>query len=316
MALDPKHTAFVFPGQGSQVVGMGKALAGAYPAARRAFEEADDVLGFSLSGLCWNGPEAALGETLNTQPALLTHSIAAWRALQEEAGEILPLCVAGHSMGEFSALVAAGSLAFADALRLTRQRGRVMTDAGDTRPGGMAAILNLDAAALTEVCEQAARETGGIVHMANDNCPGQIVISGEVPALERAIALARERGAKRAIRLNVSIGSHSPLMEEAANRFAAAVDAVPLADPKTPLIGNTTASALRTAAEVRAEVKAQLTSPVRWTESVHTIAAMGAALIVEFGPKDVLSCLIKRIDPQVRSLPAGTPEEIRAVLGV
>jgi [acyl-carrier-protein] S-malonyltransferase len=316
MTLDPKHTAFVFPGQGSQTVGMGKALVDSYPAARRVFEEADAVLGFPLSGLCWNGPEAELGETLNTQPALLTHSIAAWRVLIDEAGKFQPLCVAGHSMGEFSALVAAGSLEFADALRLTRERGRVMTDAGKSKPGGMAAILNLDAAALAEVCEQAARETGGIVHLANDNCPGQIVISGEVPALERAIALALKRGAKRAIRLNVSIGSHSPLMDEAARQFARAVDATPIADPKTPLIGNTAAAALHTAAEIRAEVKSQLTSPVRWTESVRAIAAMGATLIVEFGPKDVLSCLIRRIDPQVRSLPAGTPEEIRAVLGV
>ena len=316
MMLDPKHTAFVFPGQGSQIVGMGKALADAYPAARRVFEEADSVLGFSLSGLCWNGPETELGETLNTQPALLTHSVAAWRVVMDLTGDIHPLCLAGHSMGEFSALVAAGSLEFADALRLTRERGRVMTSAGDSKPGGMAAILNLDAAALAEVCEQAARETGGIVHLANDNCPGQIVISGEVPALERAIALARERGAKRAIRLNVSIGSHSPLMDDAAREFARAVDATPIANPHSPLIGNTTAKALHTAAEIRAEVKAQLTSPVRWTESVRAIAAMGAALIIEFGPKDVLSCLIKRIDPQVRPLPAGMPEEIRAVLGV
>jgi len=316
MTLDPKHTAFVFPGQGSQIVGMGKALVDSNPAARRVFEEADAVLGFSLSGLWWYGPEAELGETLNTQRALLTHSIAAWRVLMDQAGEFQPLCVAGHSMGEFSALVAAGSLKFADALRLTRERGRVMTDAGKSKPGGMAAILNLDAAALAEVCEQAARETGGIVRLANDNCPGQIVISGEGRALERAIALALARGAKRAIRLNVSIGSHSPLMDEAARQFARAVDATPIADPKTPLIGNTAAAALQTAAEIRSEVKAQLTSPVRWTESVRAIAAMGAALIVEFGPKDVLSCLIKRIEPQVRSLPAGTPEEIRAVLGV
>jgi [acyl-carrier-protein] S-malonyltransferase len=316
MTLDPKRTAFIFPGQGSQTVGMGKALAERYPAARRVFEEADTVLGFSLSGLCWNGPEAELGETFNTQPALLAHSVAGWRVLMEALGEFRPLCAAGHSMGEFSALVAAGSLEFADALRLTRERGRVMTEAGKKKAGGMAAILNLDAAALAEVCEQAARETGGIVHLANDNCPGQIVISGEVPALQRAIALALARGAKRAIRLNVSIGSHSPLMEETAREFARAVDAVVISDPKVPLIGNTTARALQTAAEIRAEVKAQLTSRVRWTESVMTMAAMGATLFVEFGPKDVLSCLIKRIDPKVRSVAAGTPEEILAVLGV
>jgi [acyl-carrier-protein] S-malonyltransferase len=316
MTLDPKHTAFVFPGQGSQLVGMGKALSEQYPVARRTFEEADAVLGFSLSGLAWEGPEAALCETLNTQPAILAHSVAAWRALVQELGPFQPLCTAGHSMGEFSALVAAGSLEFADAVRLTRERGRVMTEAGKIQPGGMAAVLALDAAALGAVCAQAARETGGIVGLANDNCPGQIVISGEVPALERAIALALTSGAKRAIRLNVSIGSHSPLMGEAAREFAKAVDATPIADPKVPLIGNTGAAALRTAAEIRAEVKTQLTSPVRWTESVRAMAVLGANVFVELGPKDVLACLIRRIDPQSRAIAAGAPEEIRAVLGV
>lgn len=316
MTLDQKHTAFVFPGQGSQLVGMGKALAERYPVARRTFEEADAVLGFSLSGLAWEGPEAALGETLNTQPAILAHSVAAWRVLIQELGAFQPLCTAGHSMGEFSALVAAGALPFADAVRLTRERGRVMREAGNTRPGGMAAVLALNAAALGAVCAQAARETGGIVGLANDNCPGQIVISGEVPALERAIALALKSGAKRAIRLNVSIGSHSPLMGEAAREFAKAVDATPIADPAVPLIGNTGAAALRTAAEIRAEVKTQLISPVRWTELVRAMASMGANVFVELGPKDVLACLIRRIDPQSRAVAAGAPEEIRAVLGV
>jgi [acyl-carrier-protein] S-malonyltransferase len=316
MTLDPKQTAFVFPGQGSQAVGMGKALAEHYPVARRAFEEADAILGFSLSHLCWEGPEAVLGETLNTQPALLVHSVAAWRVLTQELGGFHPLCAAGHSLGEFSALVAVEALEFADGVRLTRERGRVMAEAGKTKPGGMAAILALDAAALGAVCAQAARETGGIVGLANDNCPGQIVISGDVPALQRAIALALKSGAKRAIRLNVSIGSHSPLMEEAAREFAKAVDATPIADPKVPLVGNTAAIALRTAAEIRAEVKAQLTSPVRWTESVRAMTAMGVRVFVELGPKDVLAGLIKRIDPRARSLAAGGPEEIRAVLGV
>jgi [acyl-carrier-protein] S-malonyltransferase len=316
MTLDPKQTACIFPGQGSQLVGMGKALAEQYPAARRVFEEADAVLGFSLSGLCWNGPEAELGETLNTQPALLAHSIAAWRVFTGERGEFSPVCMAGHSMGEFSALVAAGALGFADGVRLVRERGRLMTEAGKRRPGGMAAILNLDRASLSEACEQAARETGGIVGLANDNCPGQIVISGEVPALQRAIALAQERGAKRAIRLNVSIGSHSPLMAEAALEFTRAVDAVAIADPKVPLIGNTAAGILRTAEAIRADVNAQLTSPVRWVDSVQAMAGMGARVFVEFGPKDVLSCLIKRIGPQAEAFAAGTPEEIRAALGV
>jgi [acyl-carrier-protein] S-malonyltransferase len=316
MTLDPKHTAFVFPGQGSQTVGMGKALAEQYPAARRVFEEADAVLGFSLSGLCWNGPDAVLGETLNTQPALLAHSVAAWRVLTGEFGEFSPLCLAGHSMGEFSALVASGALEFADGVRLVRERGRVMTEAGKRKPGGMAAILNLDRAILSEVCDQAARESGGTVGLANDNCPGQIVISGEVPALQRAIELALARGAKRAIRLNVSIGSHSPLMGDAAREFTRAVDALAIADPKSPLIGNTAAGVLRTAQAIRADVNAQLTSPVRWVDSVRAMTGLGATIFVEFGPKDVLSCLIKRIDPTVGTFAAGTPEEIHTALGV
>jgi [acyl-carrier-protein] S-malonyltransferase len=316
MTLDPKHTALVFPGQGSQSVGMGKALAESFPSARRLFEEADSILGFPLSSLCWEGPDARLGDTYNTQPALLTHSVAAWRVLMETAGPFQPLCVAGHSMGEFSALVAAGALAFADAVRLTRERGRVMRDAGESRPAGMAAILNLDIDALKAVCARAAEETGGIVNIANDNCPGQVVISGEVKALQRAMALALEHGARRAVRLRVSIGSHSVLMSDAAGRFGQAVEAARFTDPVLPLIGNVTARPLQTAAELREEATAQLTSPVRWVESIRAMRAMGAETFIELGNKDVLTGLIKRIDPQARSMAAGTPEQIRSVLGV
>jgi [acyl-carrier-protein] S-malonyltransferase len=317
MPLNPKQTAFVFPGQGAQVVGMGKALADAFPAARRLFDEMDEILGVPLTRLCWEGPDSELGETINTQPALLTHSIAAWRILLDEAGGAFrPACVAGHSMGEFSALVAAGALTFADGIRLTRERGRVMRDAGTQRPGGMAAILNLDLAKLERVCAEAAEETGGVVHVANDNCPGQVVISGEVKPLERAMALALERGARRAIRLNVSIGSHSVLMSEATRSFAPKVNAVPFADPDVPVISNVTAGPLRTAAELRSDVITQLTSPVRWVESVRAMQAMGVDTFVELGSKDVLTGLLKRIDPRARGLSAGTPEEIRSVLGV
>lgn len=316
MTLDPKHTAFVFPGQGSQAVGMGKALANSHPSARRLFEEMDSILGVPLSKLCWEGPESELGETYNTQPAMLAHSIAAWRVLTEALGEFQPLCVAGHSMGEFSALVAAGALEFTDGVRLTRERGRVMRDAGKTRPGGMAAILNLDAAALEEACGQAAKETGGIVHVANDNCPGQAVISGEVAALERAMALALQNGARRAIRLNVSIGSHSILMSEASRQFGVAVDATKLSDPRVPVIGNVNAEPLRTAEAIRADIKTQLISPVRWTDSVRAMRAMGVDTFVELGSKDTLTGLLKRIDPGARGLAAGEPSQIRFVLGV
>jgi [acyl-carrier-protein] S-malonyltransferase len=316
MTLDPKHTAFVFPGQGSQVVGMGKALADSHPAARRLFEEADSILGFSLSKLCWEGPEDELGETFNTQPALLAHSIAAWRVLTDELGGFEPLCAAGHSMGEFSALVAVGALPFSDAVRLTRERGRLMRDAGKSRPGGMAAILNLDTGILAEICGKAAKETGGVVGIANDNCPGQVVISGEVKALERAMASALESGARRAIRLNVSIGSHSPLMRDAALEFAQAVNSAPLVDPHVPVIGNVGAVPLRTAQALRGDLIAQLTSPVRWVDTIRTMQAMGVDTFIELGPKDVLTGLLKRIDPLARGLAAGSPEEIRSVLGV
>jgi [acyl-carrier-protein] S-malonyltransferase len=316
MTLDPTRTAFVFPGQGSQAVGMGKALADFHPAARCLFEEADAILGFPLSKLCWEGPESDLGETYNTQPALLTHSVAAWSVATELLGGFLPVCVAGHSMGEFSALVAAGALGFADALRLTRERGRVMRDAGTSKPGGMAAILNLDASALEGICARAAQETGGIVGVANDNCPGQVVISGEVAALERAMALALEGGARRAIRLNVSIGSHSPLMQEAARSFAQSVNAAPLADPRVPVVGNVGARPLHTAAALREDVNAQLTSPVRWTDSIRAMRKLGADTFIELGSKDVLTGLLKRIDPGARGLAAGDPAQIRSLTGV
>lgn len=208
--LDPQSTAFVFPGQGSQFVGMGQALAQASAAARQTFAEADEYLGLALSKLCWEGPEADLTNTLNAQPALLTHSVAALRALHEQIGDFTPAFVAGHSLGELSALVAAGSMEFEDGLDLVRRRGEVMQAAGQRAPGGMAAILNLDAAVLAEVCAEAAAQTGGVVQVANDNCPGQVVISGDVAALEKAMELAKARGAKRALRLPVSIASHSP----------------------------------------------------------------------------------------------------------
>src|SRR5947209_4306098 len=198
--LDYKTTAFVFPGQGSQFVGMGRELAQASAAARATFAEADEFLGFPLSKLCWEGPEAELTDTINAQPGLLTCSVAALRALQERLGEHPPALMAGHSLGEISALVAAGSLEFEDGVGLVRRRGEVMQAAGQRAPGGMAAILALDAPVMAEVCAEAAAQTGGIVQVANDNCPGQVVISGDQAALEKAMELAKAHGAKRAIK--------------------------------------------------------------------------------------------------------------------
>jgi [acyl-carrier-protein] S-malonyltransferase len=310
--FDPKTTALVFPGQGSQFVGMGRDLALASPAARRAFEEADAYLGFRLSTVCWEGPEATLLDTVNTQPALLACSIAALRALHEKVGEVTPAFVAGHSVGELAALVAAGAMEFEDGIQLVRTRGEVMKTAGARAPGGMAAILNLDAPVLDEVCAEARAATGGVVQVANDNCPGQVVISGDDRALEKAMELAKARGAKRAIRLQVSIAAHSPLMQSGVEEYRRAVDAVPFIAPNPPVVGNVNAAPLTDPNDIRAELPAQLTSQVRWTESVRYILAAprGVTTFIELGSKDVLTGLLKRIDANAQGLAVGTPEAL------
>lgn len=308
--LDPESSAFVFPGQGSQFVGMGQTLAQASSAARQTFEEADDCLGFALSKLCWEGPEPELTDTLNAQPALLTHSVAALRALHEKLGEVTPAFVAGHSMGELSALVAAGAMEFEDGLALVRKRGEVMKAAGARNPGGMAAILGLETPAVADLCAQAQAEAGGVLQLANDNCPGQTVISGDSAPLDRAIELARARGAKRAIRLPVSIAAHSPLMTPAVAEYTRAVEAVPFIAPIPPVVGNVQAQPLIDPNDLRVELPAQLTSPVRWSESVRYMLAQGVTTFVELGAKDVLTTMLKRIDSSARGLAVGTPEDL------
>jgi [acyl-carrier-protein] S-malonyltransferase len=299
--------AMVFPGQGAQFVGMGEELAAISPAAKRVFAEADAVLGFPLTDLIFHGPADQLEDTINAQPAILTTSIAALEALRERLAErnaaLAPAMVAGHSLGEFSALVAAGALDFPEALRLVRERGRLMKEAGEEAPGGMAAILGLDDDVLAAVCAEASAD--GIVVLANANCPGQTVISGEVAALERAMALAKERGAKRATRLGVSIASHSPLMANAAKRFAALVAATPLRDPAVPVVGNATASPLATAAEIADELSRQIASPVNWTGSVRTMIKAGVTTFLDLGPGQVVNGLIKRVSRDVATLGAG-----------
>jgi [acyl-carrier-protein] S-malonyltransferase len=300
------RTAFVFPGQGSHYVGMGRDICDAFPVVRDTFGQADDILGFSLSSICFEGPEEALRDTINQQPALVTTSMALWRALGAAGAMLDPALVAGHSLGEYTALAVAGALDFADTLRLVRERGRVMKEAGLDHPGAMAAIIGLDDSTVEDVCRQVTAQHGGLgVVCANYNSPGQVVISGETSAIEAAIALAKQRGARRAIPLAVTIASHSPLMKEAAAEFAKAVDAASVSTPRTSAIANVTAHPLTTAQDIRQEMVTQLTSPVRWTATVQYMVSQGVTAIVEVGPKDVLTGLIKRIDANVAASSVG-----------
>jgi [acyl-carrier-protein] S-malonyltransferase len=309
--IDWKKTAFVFPGQGSQVVGMGQDLAQTYTSARATFEEADAELGFSLSELCFNGPQEMLDDTLNTQPALYTCCIATMRALQEELPGAIPMFAAGHSLGELTALAAAGAFTFAEGLRLVRERGRLMKEAGIQSPGAMAALLGLDAAQVREVCDRASEQTGGVLILANDNCPGQIVISGDETTIEVGIKLAQEAGAKRAIKLAVSIAAHSPLMEPASAAFRQALLATTFHETAYVVYGNVDAAPLENADATRRELDLQLTHSVRWTESVQAMVAAGVEHFIELGPKDVLTGLLKRIDRSRIGIPLNSAAAIK-----
>jgi [acyl-carrier-protein] S-malonyltransferase len=286
---------------------MAQDLVAAYPQARAVFEQADGTLGLSLSSLCFTGPEDQLTDTINAQPALLTHSIAALRVLQTRQPALTPAFVAGHSLGEYSALVAADALEFADALKLVRERGRVMKAAGEKTPGAMAAVIGIDTAALEGVCA----ETGA--QIANYNAPGQIVISGEKDALSRAVELAKTRGAKRAIVLAVSIASHSRLMENAAREFANAVAGTPMRAPKIPVISNVSAQPLTAVEQIRHELVTQLTSSVQWIKTIDYITAQGVTKFIEMGPKDVLAGLIRRINKDVHAVSIGDVASVKGV---
>lgn len=280
--------AYIFPGQGSQYVGMGKDLYEKYPDVKKLYDEADALLGVPLSKICFEGPEEELKQTKNTQPAIFLHSVALWQLLKPTDAAM----VAGHSLGEYSALVAAGALSFADAIKLVRLRGELMQKAGEENPGTMAAVVGLDAKTVGEVtC--AAYEVGA-VQAANFNSPGQIVISGTVTGVRKAIELAKERGAKLVKELVVSGAFHSPLMQSAKDKLKTALDAVTIHDASVPVYANVTAAPVQKADEIRSLLLEQVTSPVRWEESVVNMAAAGAAKFVEIGPGKVLQGLVKR----------------------
>jgi [acyl-carrier-protein] S-malonyltransferase len=282
-------TAYIFPGQGSQYVGMGKDLCEQFPEAKKYFDEADAALGFSLSKICFEGPEEELKQTKNTQPAIFLHSVAVWN-LMKPSDEAM---VAGHSLGEYSALVAAGAISFTDAIKLVRLRGELMQKAGEENPGTMAAIVGLDPQVVSEVTKTASE--AGVVQPANFNSPGQIVISGSVAGVRKAMELAKERGAKLVKELVVSGAFHSPLMQSAKDKLKEALDKTVINDAKVPVFANVTASPVQNADEIRRLLFEQVTSPVRWEESVANMAAAGATKFVEVGPGKVLQGLVKRI---------------------
>ncbi|HEY4871462.1 MAG TPA: ACP S-malonyltransferase [Candidatus Dormibacteraeota bacterium] len=307
--------SFVFPGQGSQYVGMGKALYDASETARRVFRRADEILGFGLTRICFEGPEEALNDTINAQPAILTVSIACLNAMRERwhaMGQVVaPRYVAGHSLGEFTALVAADVIDFESALVLVRERGRLMKENGSERPGGMLAVLGLDREVLEGVVADAA--VMGVITLANANSPGQMVLSGEAPALERAAELARARGAAKVVRLPISIASHSPLMARAAAQFGEIVARLPLRQPRIPVVANITGQILTSADDIRKELADHILKPVQWTSSVVEMVTRGSAEFLEIGPGQVLSGLIRRISQEAHVVTLNDREVARVL---
>jgi [acyl-carrier-protein] S-malonyltransferase len=306
--FDTKRVAYVFPGQGSQSVGMGRDLYESYPAAREVFEQADERLGFSLSELCFEGPEDELRKTVNAQPALVTVSYACLKAAEEtDKGLPPPAFVAGHSLGEYTALAAAGVLDFADTVYLACERGRLMYQAGLERPGTMAAIIGLDEAVLSEICQ----ETD--TRLANINCPGQLVISGATDNITRAVELAKEKGASRAIPLQVSGAFHTPLMQPAVDGMAEIIPTLTFREPSVPIIANTSARPMTTAEAVKSELLEQLCNSVQWQGSIEYMIENGVTSVIEIGPGRVLTGLMRRIDRNVETLNIGDVGAIQAL---
>lgn len=307
--------AFVFPGQGAQTIGMGKALAEAYPAAKAVFDEVDEALGESLSALIWGGEIETLTLTQNAQPALMATSLAAMRALEAEGvGVEAASFVAGHSLGEYSALAAAGVFSIADTARLLRTRGRAMQEAVPVGEGAMAAVLGLDFAGVTAVADAAAKETGEVCQAANDNDPAQVVVSGAKAAVERAAELAKEAGAKRALLLPVSAPFHCALMAPAAEVMAEALDDVDMAEPKVRLVANVLAKDVADPTAIRSLLVEQVTHSVRWRESVAYMVAQGVSEFWEIGAGKALSGMIRRIEKSADTRAVGTPDDVKAAV--
>ena len=305
--------AFVFPGQGAQTIGMGKALADAYPAAKAIFQEVDDALGESLSALVWGGEIADLTLTRNAQPALMATSLAAMRALEAEGVDISNAAfVAGHSLGEYSALAAAGAISVADTARLLRIRGTAMQEAVPVGVGAMAALLGLDFETAKAVAEEAAQ--GEVCQAANDNDPGQVVVSGHKAAVERALLIAKDKGAKRAMLLPVSAPFHCSLMAPAAAVMAQALDDVEIVSPKVPLVANVVAHAVTEPADIRSLLVEQVTGSVRWRESVVYMAAQGVTRMWEIGAGKALTGMIRRIDKEISTGAISGPDDVVAAV--
>jgi [acyl-carrier-protein] S-malonyltransferase len=311
--MTSQRIGVLFPGQGSQFVGMGRDVAEGFPLARETFREADDSLGIALSRLAWEGPDGELVLTKNAQPAILVHSLAVWRVVEDRLPGLPVAIGAGHSLGEFSAYAAAGALSFTDAVRAVRRRGELMFRSGEERPGTMAAVIGLADDGVRSACEQATRE-GSVVVPANYNSPGQVVISGDAEAVDRVGPLLKEAGAKRVLPLNVSGAFHSPLMATAENGLREHLEAVEMRGPRFPVVANASAAPVTEADGARRLLIEQLTSPVRWTESVQAMAADGITRFLEVGPGNVLAGLLRRIDRSLSAVSVGTAEELNTFL--